>query len=66
MILINILILNVVLDLIHDHLFFISSFDFGENVLFLMHTIVLGEGPTLGLDNTALTAEVKCSLNITT
>ena len=60
------IILNVVLDLIHDHLLFISSFDFGENKLFLMHTIVLSEGPTLGLDNTAITAEVKCSLNITT
>ena len=57
--------MDVVLDLIHDIFFVILSFDFGENVSFLTQAIVLGEIPTLDLDNTAATAEAKYSINLT-
>ena len=73
MILINILIHDMPLDLILVHFFQFQILILEKMPLFLSSSvhidnkykdiIVLGKGPTQGLDNTTLTAEAKYFLN---
>ena len=72
------IILGSVLDSKHNYFFLIWNFDFGKNFIFGVDNsssthadnrrkdiLVLGEGRTLGLDNSAITARAKYFSNFT-
>ena len=63
---------NFHLDNFHFYFFFIFKCHFGADMSSSVHIdnknkdiLILGEGPTQGLDDSTLTTEAKCSINFT-